>query len=156
MFGWGVFRYSLSITSISNFTFDDYNELCLQTTDYCCCIARRLTSWHRIIVMSGEKSSKLDHYMGLPQPEDRVQCTYVWIDGTGESLRSKTKTVNFIPKTPKGGHRNESSKSNYDLVNKMYDFRASSLEFWWELLLPCRGKQFWCLPSPGRSLQRSI
>ena len=51
--------------------------------------------------MSGEKTSKLDHYMGLPQPEDRVQCTYVWIDGTGESLRSKTKTVNFIPKTPK-------------------------------------------------------
>ena len=44
----------------------------------------------------------LDHYLSLPQPEDRVQCTYVWIDGTGENLRSKTKTVSFIPKTPKG------------------------------------------------------
>ena len=44
----------------------------------------------------------LEHYLSLPQPEDKVQCTYVWIDGTGESLRSKTKTVNFIPKNPKG------------------------------------------------------
>ena len=54
--------------------------------------------------MGAEKKNKgiLDHYLSLPQPDDRVQCTYVWIDGTGESLRSKTKTVTFIPKTPKG------------------------------------------------------
>jgi glutamine synthetase len=38
------------------------------------------------------------HYFTLPQPEDLIQVMYVWTDGTGEYLRCKTKTVDFIPK----------------------------------------------------------
>jgi len=62
--------------------------------------------------MSGGASDSkavLARYMSLPQPENKVQCTYVWIDGTGEQLRSKTKTVNFVPKQPK-----ELPSWNYD------------------------------------------
>lgn len=37
------------------------------------------------------------HYFTLPQPENLIQVMYVWIDGTGEYMRCKTKTVDFIP-----------------------------------------------------------
>lgn len=37
------------------------------------------------------------HYMSLPQG-NRLQAMYVWIDGSGEFLRSKTRTINFEPK----------------------------------------------------------
>lgn len=38
-------------------------------------------------------------YMDLPVT-GKIQATYVWIDGTGENLRCKDRTVEFIPDDP--------------------------------------------------------
>lgn len=40
----------------------------------------------------------LRKYLELPQPENKILATYVWVDGTGETLRSKTMTIDFNPK----------------------------------------------------------
>jgi len=40
----------------------------------------------------------LGKYLALSQPKDKVQVMYVWIDGSGEHVRAKTKTVSFVPK----------------------------------------------------------
>lgn len=56
---------------------------------------------------NSEYSGKLDkdvlnYYMSLDSPEGQVQCEYVWIDGTGQGIRSKCKTLDFEPKKAEG------------------------------------------------------
>jgi len=50
--------------------------------------------------MSNPNKTILDRYLRLGIPGEKTQCMYVWIDGTGENLRAKTKTVNFVPTIP--------------------------------------------------------
>lgn len=44
----------------------------------------------------------LDRYLSIPLPDNTCQATYVWIDGTGEYLRCKTRTLNSVPKAAEG------------------------------------------------------
>ena len=44
----------------------------------------------------------LEKYLNLDQPDDGVMAEYIWIDGTGEGIRSKCRTLYKEPMKPSG------------------------------------------------------
>ncbi|CAL8092909.1 unnamed protein product [Calicophoron daubneyi] len=68
----------------------------------------------------------LRKYYDLPQPSDKIQLMYVWIDGSGENMRCKTMTVDAIPQSPKdciwwnfdGSSTGQAEGSNSDVYLK--------------------------------------
>ncbi|KAK7475444.1 hypothetical protein BaRGS_00033325 [Batillaria attramentaria] len=42
----------------------------------------------------------LEKYLMLDQPDDGIMAEYIWIDGTGEGIRSKCRTLYAEPKKP--------------------------------------------------------
>ena len=46
----------------------------------------------------------LEKYLDLQQPDDGIMTEYIWIDGTGEGIRSKCRPVYKEPQKPSGEH----------------------------------------------------
>jgi glutamine synthetase len=75
---------------------------------------------------SATDKSVLKRFMSLPQPDNKTLATYIWIDGSGENLRSKTMTLDFIPKECSqlpwwnfdGSSTNQAEGSNSDVYLK--------------------------------------
>ncbi|XP_037069592.1 glutamine synthetase-like [Pollicipes pollicipes] len=55
----------------------------------------------RVGQLVATNKSALQKYMSIDVPDaDKTKAMYVWIDGSGENLRAKTRTLDFVPRSP--------------------------------------------------------
>jgi len=69
----------------------------------------------------------LDRYLRIPLDQSVTQATYIWIDGSGENVRAKTKSITGLVKTLDGN----STKTLSVLLQKLLIqlTRVTSLSF---------------------------
>lgn len=98
----------------------------------------------------------LAKYMSLPQPEGQILAEYVWIDGSGENVRSKTRTLEFVPKAvadlPRwnfdGSSTGQSQGHNSDVYLKPVTIYPDPIRGGQNILVLCETIQYDGTPHP--------
>jgi len=78
---------------------------------------------NKATMASGSQANILAKYMSLDTSSGPFQVLYVWIDGSGQTMRCKTKTVEKVPATPSdlpiwnfdGSSTNQAEGNNSDV-----------------------------------------
>uniref|UniRef100_A0A0L8GNY2 glutamine synthetase n=1 Tax=Octopus bimaculoides TaxID=37653 RepID=A0A0L8GNY2_OCTBM len=71
----------------------------------------------------------LNHYLELPQDKNNVMCEYIWIDGTGEGLRSKCRTLEAVPTQPSETNKRCTCVSVMEAVKEQHPWFGMEQEY---------------------------
>ncbi|CAE1294225.1 glnA [Acanthosepion pharaonis] len=68
-------------------------------TPFCISFVKIFAMAQNRTYLSETNKGLLAYYMSLPQEKDTIMCEYIWVDIDGDGLRSKCRTLNYIPQT---------------------------------------------------------